>query len=183
MLVHDTAAEVTADDYPDQWREGELVLPLSYQFEPGQAADGVTVDVPVATLNQVDPTAFTWQVPGLRAELVIALIRSLPKQLRVNFVPGAQRGQGVPGGRPRRARRRCWTRWNASCADATASSCRGTPGTATKVPDHLRPTFRVLDERGRVVGVGQGPGDAEGAAAAEVRGGDGGGGGLRPGST
>ena len=57
MLVNETAAEVTEQDYPDLWREGDLALPLTYQFEPGAAADGVTVDVPVATLNQVEPDA------------------------------------------------------------------------------------------------------------------------------
>src|SRR6185436_14879770 len=87
MLVNDTADEVTEQDYPDSWREGDLSLPLTYQFEPGAAADGVTVDVPVATLNQVEPSPFTWQVPGLRHDLVVALIRSLPKHLRVSFVP------------------------------------------------------------------------------------------------
>ena len=51
MLVNDTADEVTEQDYPDLWREGDLSLPLTYQFEPGAAADGVTVDVPVATLE------------------------------------------------------------------------------------------------------------------------------------
>src|SRR6476661_3535878 len=87
MLVNETAEEVTEQDYPDLWRDGDLALPLSYQFEPGAARDGVTVDVPVATLNQVEPDPFTWQVPGLRHDLVVALIRSLPKPLRVSFVP------------------------------------------------------------------------------------------------
>ncbi|QNN52428.1 ATP-dependent RNA helicase HrpA [Nocardioides mesophilus] len=154
MLVHDTAAEVTAADYPDVWREGDLVLPLSYQFEPGTAADGVSVDVPVATLNQVDSTAFTWQVPGLRAELVTALIRSLPKQLRVNFVPAPNVAReflaaASPG--------------EESLLDALERFLRGRNGVHvppeawdwTKVPDHLRPTFRVVDERGRVVGEGK----------------------------
>ena len=87
MLVHDRATRCDADDFPDEWREGAAALPLRYHFEPGHEADGVTVDVPLATLNTVGAAPFTWNVPGLRHELVTALIRSLPKQLRVNFVP------------------------------------------------------------------------------------------------
>ncbi len=154
MLVNETASSVTADDYPDAWRQGDLALPLSYQFEPGTAADGVTVDVPVATLNQVDPTPFTWQVPGLRHELVVALIRSLPKQLRVNFVPAPNVARdfldGVPPGEE-------------SLLGALERFLRGRTGVhvprdawdLSKVPEHLRPTFRVVDADGGVVGEGK----------------------------
>ena len=81
------AAGLDEGDFPDEWHEGPLTLPLRYHFEPGHAADGVTIDVPLATLNTVGAAPFTWNVPGLRHELVTALIRSLPKPLRVNFVP------------------------------------------------------------------------------------------------
>ncbi len=60
---------------------------MTYQFEPGDEADGVTVHVPLAVLGQLDPAQFTWQVPGLRAELVTALIRGLPKSIRRSYVP------------------------------------------------------------------------------------------------
>ncbi|CAN5277984.1 ATP-dependent RNA helicase HrpA [soil metagenome] len=154
MLVHVAAAEVRADDYPDSWREGELSLPLTYQFEPGAATDGVSVDVPVATLNQVDPTPFSWQVPGLRQELVTALIRSLPKQLRVNFVPAPDVAKeflawAAPG--------------EESLLESLERFLRGRSGVLVpreawdwvKVPAHLRPTFRVVDETGAVVGEGK----------------------------
>ncbi|MEF1221204.1 DUF3418 domain-containing protein, partial [Photobacterium damselae] len=74
-------------DYPNFWHQGNLKLKLSYQFEPGEDNDGVTVHVPLAILNQVEPDGFDWQIPGLRHELVVALIKSLPKTLRRNFVP------------------------------------------------------------------------------------------------
>ena len=86
MLVHE-GASLDAGDFPDEWHEDRLSLPLHYHFEPGHEADGVTIDVPVATLNTVGEAPFTWNVPGLRQDLVTALIRSLPKRLRVNFVP------------------------------------------------------------------------------------------------
>ena len=65
------------------WHE----LPVSYEFAPGSEADGVTIDIPLETLNQARPEEFSWQVPGLREELVTELIRSLPKALRRELVP------------------------------------------------------------------------------------------------
>src|SRR3954470_17486271 len=154
MLVNDSADLVTEDDYPDHWREGDLSLPLTYQFDPGSPTDGVTVDIPVAVLNQVDAEPFTWQVPGLREDLVVALIRSLPKHLRVSFVPAPNVARAFlaaasPG--------------EESLLDALERYLRSTTGVLvprdawdlTKVPDHLRPTFRVLDGRGTVVAAGK----------------------------
>ncbi|HEY0774742.1 MAG TPA: ATP-dependent RNA helicase HrpA, partial [Nocardioidaceae bacterium] len=62
MLVNPSVAAVDEADYPDTWHEGDLEFPLTYQFEPGAAADGVTVHLPVATLNRVEGDAFSWQV-------------------------------------------------------------------------------------------------------------------------
>ena len=89
-LLSDAAADVSAGAYPDVWTSESpaiRALPLSYAFEPGTEADGVTVDIPLSRLNQVDPAEFSWQVPGLRAELVTEMIRSLPKALRRDLVP------------------------------------------------------------------------------------------------
>ena len=82
-LAGPAADEVSADDYPSTWGG----LPLSYEFAPGEPDDGVTADVPLAALNQVSADEFSWNVPGLREELVTELIRTLPKQLRTRFVP------------------------------------------------------------------------------------------------
>ncbi len=87
MLVRDEAELVDTRDYPDTWRQEDLELALSYQFEPGTEADGVTVHLPLAVLNRVSADGFDWQVPGLRADLATALLRSLPKALRRSFVP------------------------------------------------------------------------------------------------
>ena len=74
-------------DFPDTWVQGGLSLSLSYRFEPGHDLDGVTVRIPLAVLNQVEPWDFDWQVPGLRADLVNALIRTAPKDLRRQLSP------------------------------------------------------------------------------------------------
>ena len=167
MLVHEGAG-LDEDDFPDAWHEGPLTLPLSYHFEPGHEADGVTIDVPLATLNTVGAAPFTWNVPGLRHELVTALIRSLPKQLRVNFVPApdvARRFlEAVPPGEE-------------PLLEALSRYLRSLTGVHVpreawdldKVPAHLRPTFRVARRPGRGGRRGQGPRGAQAAAAAVVR--------------
>jgi len=90
-LAGPAAADVEPAEFPSSWGE----LPLSYEFAPGDPADGVSVDIPLPALNQVRAEELGWQVPGLRLELVTELIRSLPKQLRVLFVPAPQTAAAV----------------------------------------------------------------------------------------
>jgi ATP-dependent helicase HrpA len=80
-------AELDAERFPDHLSAGPLVLQLRYRFDPGHEDDGVSVLVPLHVLNQVPEDAFAWLVPGLFEEKITALVRSLPKSLRVNFVP------------------------------------------------------------------------------------------------
>ena len=87
MLVNEQASGVSPGDYPDVWVQGDLRLALTYQFSPGEHADGVTVHVPLPVLNRVSSEGFDWQVPGLRQDLVAAVIKALPKPLRVQLVP------------------------------------------------------------------------------------------------
>jgi ATP-dependent helicase HrpA len=82
-------------DRPDHWQADDLSLPLSYRFSPGDEDDGVTVHVPVGVLARLGGDQFSWQVPALREELVTALIRSLPKDLRRNFVPAPDTARAV----------------------------------------------------------------------------------------
>ncbi len=86
-LMQHAGNRVTAQTFPDNiWLNG-VSLPLHYHFEPNHADDGVTVDIPLALLNQLPPQPFEWLVPGLLEEKIIALLRSLPKALRKSFVP------------------------------------------------------------------------------------------------
>ncbi|MDQ3092940.1 MAG: ATP-dependent RNA helicase HrpA, partial [Actinomycetota bacterium] len=91
MLVDEAAASgLDPHATPTAWRQGELTMPLSYRFEPGSDRDGVTVQVPLEALGQVQPAGFDWLVPALRHELVTELIRSLPKALRRELVPAPE---------------------------------------------------------------------------------------------
>ena len=94
LMQHD-ADHVTEFDYPDTWQQENLLLPLSYHFDPGQAVDGVAVQIPVALLNQVQETGFDWHIPAFRHELICALIKSLPKTIRRNFVPAPNYADAV----------------------------------------------------------------------------------------
>ena len=146
LLVGDAGEHVSQDDFPTQWRQDELTFGLTYQFEPGADADGVTVHLPVEVLNQVSGEGLDWLVPGMHEELVTALVKALPKDLRRNFVPApdharaALRGMqeaGVVGTVPVR---------EAVAAELTRRGlARVTPEDMAweRVPDHLRMTFRV----------------------------------------
>ncbi|TDQ04452.1 ATP-dependent RNA helicase HrpA [Labedaea rhizosphaerae] len=154
LLVNADAAQVNAQDYPDFQQRDALTLPLSYEFEPGRSDDGVTVEVPLAVLNQLDGDAFDWQVPGRREELVTALLRSLPKPLRRNFVPAPDFAKALL------AR----IEWGAAPLLETLSdrlqAMTGIPvpldsWDAERVPEHLKTTFRITDTDGKVVAEGK----------------------------
>ncbi|MFE2763339.1 ATP-dependent RNA helicase HrpA [Streptomyces halstedii] len=150
MLINEKASAVTKDDYPDSWRQGRLKFRVTYQFEPGADADGVTVHIPLQVLNQVTPEGFDWQIPGLREEVVTELIRSLPKPVRRHYVPAPNYAtkfldRAVPLQEPLPL-----------TLARELQRMVGVPVTAddfdlSRVPDHLKITFRIVDERRRKV--------------------------------
>lgn len=73
--------------YPSYWHQGDLALPLRYEFDPGAARDGITVRIPISVLARVRDEGFEWLVPGMLEELLTATIRALPKQVRAQLVP------------------------------------------------------------------------------------------------
>ncbi|OZI13844.1 ATP-dependent RNA helicase HrpA [Sodalis-like symbiont of Philaenus spumarius] len=154
MLMRAGAETISAVDYPNLWRQGNLKLRLSYQFKPGSDADGVTVHIPLPLLNQVSPQGFDWQIPGIRRELVIALIKSLPKPLRRNFVPAPTYAEAFLS---------CVTPDETPLLDALERELRRMSGVTLErdawqldhVPDHLKITFRVVDEQQKSLAEGK----------------------------
>ncbi|HDY7935779.1 TPA: ATP-dependent RNA helicase HrpA [Vibrio vulnificus] len=148
MLFKGDASHVTDLDYPNFWHQNGLKLKLSYQFEPGDDSDGVTVHIPLPILNQIDPAGFDWQIPGLRHELVVSLIKSLPKTLRKNFVPAPNYADAFLSR---------VTAMEMPLLDALEKELRRMTGATVlredwkldQVPDHLKVTFRAVDERNR----------------------------------
>lgn len=154
MLIKEDAAHVSLLDYPNFWHQGELKFRLSYQFEPGTEADGVTVHIPLAILNQVHNVGFDWQVPGLRQELIIALIKSLPKPVRRNFVPAPNYAAAFLERVPTP---------DGSLLDKLERELRRMTGVTVErdawqldqLPSHLKMTFRVVGEKNKTIAEGQ----------------------------
>jgi len=152
------AEQVAAGDFPDEVHLTQgLVLPLSYAFDPGADDDGVTVDVPLGVLDTVvaetSGASLAWTVPGQREELVTALLRGLPKQLRRGLVPIPDRVREVlPHIDPTEPLLPALER---EIRRAVAVLVPHDAWAPESVPDHLRATFRVLDDRDRPLASGK----------------------------
>lgn len=163
LLAGDADAARDPAAYPDRWPQGDLELPLTYAYDPGTEHDGVTVHIPVQVLDRVVPDGFDRLVPGMQAELAVATIRALPKPVRVQLVPAPDVAAAVVrwlAGQP------SWAdtvragdaapSWHQTFA-AAVRELRGVeiPPDAfddSRLPAHLRMTFRVVeDRRGGVV--------------------------------
>jgi ATP-dependent helicase HrpA len=153
-LVGAGGVDPDSERHPEVWHQGDLALDLSYGYEPGAPDDGVTVHVPLAALDQVSPDGFDWQVPPLREELIVALVRALPKPLRRHFVPVPDTARAVldqvgPSDGP--------------LLPVVARALSRLAGVAVgpddfdlgRLPGHLRATFQVVDDGGAVLAAGK----------------------------
>lgn len=164
LLLSDDADELDDSAYPKTWLHKGFELPLTYEFHPvppgstPDPSDGVTAEVPVLFLNQLDDAPFRWLIPGQRAELVTALIKSLPKQIRKNFVPApdvARRAVAVLESDFDPAKDEL-----EPSLELALRRIRGVvipPGSWNwdAVPPHLRMSFKVVDSKGKVLGEGK----------------------------
>lgn len=189
LLVAPGAQQIDESAFPSRWPQGDVSMPLTYQFEPGTEADGVTVHIPLVTLARLRPEGFDWMVPGLRAELVTATIRALPKPVRVQLVPAPDVARAVDAWMDEHL-----ASWEdtvragdaaPSFHEAFAQAVRAmrdveVPPDAfddEKLPPHLRMTFRVVDAGGGVLDEGKDlvalqrrlAGDAQDAVSSAVR--------------
>ncbi|WP_203137885.1 ATP-dependent RNA helicase HrpA [Microbacterium sp. JZ31] len=156
------AGQATADarDFPTRWTQGDQTLNLAYRFEPGAPDDGVTVVIPLALLASVEPAGFDWQVPGMRSELITALLRALPKAIRRHVVPAADWAEKLAAelegagpedhaGRPPRSLREALATRIQRVANQPVTAA---DFELERVPGHLTMSFRAVDERGRALG-------------------------------
>jgi len=142
-------------DFPDEWCNGDLVLPITYRFMPGALNDGVTVHIALSVLNRVEDAGFDWQVPAYRDDLIEALMRSLPKEYRRLLTPAAEtiaavqtvmaRSGNPEGGPIVEALAR-------TVLDVCSVEVPAKAFDLARVPDHLRITFAVHDGQ-RVAGL------------------------------
>lgn len=171
-LINEEAADYDDSQFPRQWVQrtdsGELTLDLRYEYAPtagiggartdAAKRDGVAVQVPILFLNQLNPEPFRWQIPGLRHELVTALIKSLPKAIRRNFVPA-----------PDVARAACaaleedYSPATDELIPSLALVLRRLRGVVVEpeafnwdaVPEHLKMGFQVRNARNKILGEGK----------------------------
>lgn len=163
-LVTVDVDEVDLDAFPERWDDE---VGLDYEFDPGRDRDGVVFEIPVAALNRTDPAPFEWLVPGLRGELVTALIKALPKPVRRALGPAPDRAAEVlahvgPDDGPLRP-----------VVAAELSRLAGVPVSPdawsdAELPAHLRPRYRVVEE-GRTLAEGDDLADLERRLRAHVR--------------
>ncbi len=153
-IMREESGAVDADAFPDQLAFDGLSLPLAYAFDPGVLADGVTLLVPLAVLNQVQPEWGDWGVPGLLQEKITALLRALPKSLRKSFVPVPDYARRLsqelePGSR--------------SLVRAMGERLKQMTGVhvpeeawdLSAIPEHLNLNYRVVDDAGVALAEGR----------------------------
>ena len=149
-LLRDQAEQLAPELFPDTITIREAELPLDYHFEPGSEQDGVTLVLPKEALGQLDPQRLGWLVPGLIEEKIVALIKSLPKPVRRQFVPAPDTAKKVHA-----MLRYGHGEFNRAVASAL-SSLAGERISAelfgeSELPAHLRMNVKVIDAAGEPV--------------------------------
>lgn len=185
-LIDEEAADYDDSLFPRTWQVatsgGELSLDLRYEFAPSVSiggvrssqaqTDGIAVQVPVLFLGQLEPAPFEWLIPGLREELVTALIKSLPKQVRKNFVPAPDVARQAVNKLTEE-----FSPLTDSLTEALALALRRLRGHVVDpedfnwdaVPDHLRFTFQVRNHRNKILGEGKNLKDLQANLHTEIR--------------
>ena len=154
FLLNESSQELKKQEYPDVWQQGNITLPLTYHFSPGDIDDGISLNIPVGILNQLQDLHFDWLIPAMRYDLVIALIKGLPKTLRRNFVPAPNYAQAcIDAIEP----------LTMPLVDAVAKQLLRMTGvripedswSTIELPKHLTMNFKVLDERNKLIKQGR----------------------------
>jgi ATP-dependent helicase HrpA len=164
LLVADAHDAIDPHAFPEVWPVGAHELPVTYEFDPTSERDGATITIDAGIVGQLDPATFDWNVPGFRDDLVEALIRTLPKQLRKLFVPVPDtvariRDRIAPdGGTVEESVRRELNRLITVPLPVDAFDLDA-------LPNHLRPSYRIVGLDGEELAVGK---DLRGESAAIV---------------
>ncbi|MDE1655069.1 ATP-dependent RNA helicase HrpA [Actinotignum schaalii] len=146
------------EDFPTEWHQGDITLPITYTFAPGSFNDGITVDVPIALLPRLRPEGFDWLVPGMLDELVVATIRALPKRVRRNLVPAPDVARDIRAVLPGWEQAVHGTEpisfedaFRAATARVRGIEIDDAAWQEVHLPAHLTVNFRVRSERGAVL--------------------------------
>ncbi len=153
LLVGD-ASHITPQNFPDRVQVAGAELPITYKFDPGSENDGVTLNVPLEALLQVEEAQSGWLVPGLLHAKVSAMVRALPKNVRrtidtpeelaKRIVPLLKQGEGS-----------LEDQVLAQIQALSGQECGRDVFAGEAIPVHLRMHYRVLDQDGRPISAGQ----------------------------
>ncbi len=153
-VMQHAATHASEAQFPDVMGIGELRLPLSYHFAPGEEDDGVTAHIPLTVLNLVQEAACSWLVPGLRKEKLVAMIKALPKSLRRHFIPAPDYAEACLA-----AIDSVQVPFNDA---VTQQLCRmsgvemsNTAWDTNDLPVHLRMRYVILDDQGKTLAQGR----------------------------
>jgi len=166
-LIDSDGGAAAAREFPDTWTQGTMTFDLEYVFDPGDEADGITMRIPLPLLATVEEEPSRWLVAGMREELCIALIKSLPKPLRTSV---------VPAGEFARAALSRMTPYDGDLGQAFADALRQLGGSGisatdfdySRVPRHLRMTFAAVDRKGKTVAISKDLGELQKNLAGEI---------------
>ncbi len=151
-LMRHEAHGITTDKFPSQLKIDNVSFALSYNFSPGKNDDGITLTVPLALINQVSAANCEWLIPGILAEKVVQLIKTLPQKIRRNLVPVPEFAAAFcravqPSGTPLLQALSRYLREQKQL-DVPLDAFR-----LEQLPQHLLMNFRVIDEHGRQLGM------------------------------
>ena len=145
---------VTAEQFPDRMTMQGTEFPLQYQLDPGQPADGVSLTVPLEALNLVSEQRAEWLVPGMLRDKVIALIKTLPKQLRVNFVPAPDYADSALKSL-RIGEGNLLEQLSARLSAMSGTDVPVSAWDTDSLPDYLRMNFSIVDAEGKTLSAGR----------------------------
>ena len=154
MLIKQSAQLVNLSDFPDFWYQDNFKLALEYQFDIGHNRDGVTIKIPIDLLNQIKNRGFDWQVPGFRKDLIIALIKSLPKSLRRNLVPAPNYAEAFLE-RIRTTDQPILESLEKEFRKMTGVKITSEDWQLDQVPDYLKMTFSIIDSNNEEIASGK----------------------------
>ena len=172
-LMRHEAASITGQAFPRRLRLGGVDCTVSYLHEPGDNKDGVTVEVPLFVLNQVNEERCEWLVPGMLKDKVQALLKSLPQRPRSRLVPLPESAEKITTqlNEPE-------TFGHGGLTDTLLRVVRGLVNVEVKLtdfkldmlPPHLFMNFKVVDEHGRQLGMGRNLGALKAELGKQARG-------------
>ena len=172
-LMRHEATGITTDLFPRTIRLGGVDCRATYLHQPGDARDGVTVEVPLFALNQVSEDRAEWLVPGMLKDKIQALLKSLPQRPRSRFVPlpeSATRLAAQLQQDPGFAKGSLTDALLKAVRDQTSLDVKRNDFKLDMLPAHLFMNLRVTDEHGRQLGMGRNLGALKAELGSQARG-------------